>query len=174
MPCCLTGLLCQVKFVFAFCHAICHWTSLSDSQIKCTCDWTFSGELATPAQVSTRRYKGRAVKMVTSVVGRSVASVCTLPILFTVCMPEYTRPKMVCLLSSHGVGASVMKNCEAAAMGSSKAIRPEKCTRIPSFHSDELKHAGYLTAICVWARVCLFQQSLSSVLYQFLECYAWE
>ena len=37
--------------------------------------------------------------------------VATLPILFTMPMPLQTRPNMVCLPSSQGVTASVMKNC---------------------------------------------------------------
>lgn len=57
------------------------------------------------------RHRAFAFKMRTSVVGRSRASVCTFPSLLTTPMPEQTRPKIVCLPSSHGVGASVMKNC---------------------------------------------------------------
>lgn len=38
-------------------------------------------------------------------------SVCTLPSRLTTCMPDVTRPKMVCFPSSQGVGASVTKNC---------------------------------------------------------------
>lgn len=49
--------------------------------------------------------------MRTSVVGRSCASVCTFPNRLTTLMPEVTRPKIVCLPSSQGVGASVIKNC---------------------------------------------------------------
>lgn len=56
-------------------------------------------------------YKGRARMILTSVVGRSIALVCTFPMALILSMPEHTRPKMVCLPSSHGVGASVMKNC---------------------------------------------------------------
>lgn len=47
----------------------------------------------------------------TSVVGLSCASVWMLPSRFTTLIPEHTRPKMVCLPSSQGVGANVMKNC---------------------------------------------------------------
>ena len=46
-----------------------------------------------------------------SVVGLSVASVWTLLILLMTCMPELTRPKIVCLPSKWGVGAKEMKNC---------------------------------------------------------------
>lgn len=53
---------------------------------------------------------GRALSILTSVVGRSVASVCTLPSRLMVLIPPHTRPKMVCLPSSQGVGARVMKN----------------------------------------------------------------
>lgn len=37
-------------------------------------------------------------------------------------MPPATRPKMVCLPSSQGVGARVMKNCEAFVLGPALAM----------------------------------------------------
>ena len=40
----------------------------------------------------------------------SCAPVLTKPSFFTTVIPEHTRPKIVCLPSNHGVGASVMKN----------------------------------------------------------------
>lgn len=52
-------------------------------------------------------------------VGRSVASVCTLPRRLTTPMPLATRPNTVCLPSKKGVGASVTKNC-----GSSSSSHP--------------------------------------------------
>lgn len=55
-----------------------------------------------------------AVTILISCSGRSLASVDTLPMRSTVPMPAATRPKMVCLPSRWGVGASVMKNCEPA------------------------------------------------------------
>ena len=55
---------------------------------------------------------GLTLKILTAVVGRSLASVCTLPRRLTTPMPAHTRPKMVCLPSRNGVGARVMKNWE--------------------------------------------------------------
>jgi hypothetical protein len=55
-------------------------------------------------------YSTRARMILTASLGRSLPSVATSPILFTTLMPSETRPKMVCLLSNHGVGANVMKN----------------------------------------------------------------
>lgn len=59
--------------------------------------------------------------------GRSCASVGTSPMCFTMPMPSLTRPKMVCfpishslitvVPSSHGVGASVMKNWQPFVFG---------------------------------------------------------
>lgn len=43
---------------------------------------------------------------------RSCASVPTAPSRCTTRIPALTRPKIVCLLSRYGVGASVMKNCD--------------------------------------------------------------
>lgn len=43
---------------------------------------------------------------------RSCASTATAPSLWTTRIPEFTRPKIVCLLSRYGVGASVRKNCD--------------------------------------------------------------
>jgi len=44
---------------------------------------------------------------------RAGAPVWILPKRCTVPMPLYTRPKIVCLPSSQGVGANVTKNCTA-------------------------------------------------------------
>ena len=41
----------------------------------------------------------------------------TLPSFATFPMCALTRPKMVCFPSSHGVGASVMKNCDPLVFG---------------------------------------------------------
>lgn len=54
---------------------------------------------------------GLALRILTSVVGLSVESVCTFPRRFTTDMPEHTRPNIVCLPSKKGVGARLMKNC---------------------------------------------------------------
>lgn len=51
-----------------------------------------------------------ALKILTSSTGLSSAPVFTNPILLTTPIPLVTRPKIVCFPSSHGVGASVMKN----------------------------------------------------------------
>lgn len=50
-----------------------------------------------------------AVMMLTGSTGLSSLSVFTIPILLTTCIPSFTRPKIVCFPSSHGVGARVMK-----------------------------------------------------------------
>ena len=52
-----------------------------------------------------------ALRMVRSCTGLSSFPVCTEPMRSTTRMPSDTRPKMVCLPSSQGVGASVMKLC---------------------------------------------------------------
>lgn len=54
--------------------------------------------------------------------GRSDLSVSTKPMRLTTCIPEWTRPNIVCFLSSHWVGASVMKNCEPFESGPELAI----------------------------------------------------
>jgi hypothetical protein len=61
---------------------------------------------AAPARVGQSTLRAR--RILTSVVGRSVASVCTFPSRLTTAMPLQMRPKIVCLPSSHGVGARVM------------------------------------------------------------------
>lgn len=55
--------------------------------------------------------RGLALMMVMGVSGLSFLSVCTMPRRFITPIPVHTRPKMVCLPSSQGVGARVMKNC---------------------------------------------------------------
>lgn len=64
-----------------------------------------------PRLVGQPSYSAVALNIRTSVVGLSWASVWTFPNLLMTPMPEDTRPKMVCLPSSHGVGARVTKNC---------------------------------------------------------------
>ena len=59
--------------------------------------------------------------MLTSSTGLSSLSVLTKPSFFTTCMPLFTRPKMVCLPSNQGVGASVMKNWLPFVLGLSSA-----------------------------------------------------
>lgn len=54
--------------------------------------------------------------------GRSVASVLTLPIRSMMPIPEDTRPKIVCLPSSQGVGARVMKNWDPFVFGPAFAM----------------------------------------------------
>lgn len=51
-----------------------------------------------------------AFSILTSSMGLSFWSVSTIPIRLITSIPRSTRPKMVCLPSSHWVGASVMKN----------------------------------------------------------------
>ena len=65
-------------------------------------------------------------------------------------MPEQTRPKIVCLPSSHGVGASVMKNCKcqgqvnqggtlASGTATSKYNATDFCmVALAANHSDQL------------------------------------
>src|SRR5712671_3616712 len=48
--------------------------------------------------------------------------VAVLPILFTMSIPSVTSPKTLCLLSSHGVGTSVMKNWPPLVFGPLLAI----------------------------------------------------
>lgn len=59
----------------------------------------------------------RVARILSSSTGLSSAPVGTSPMRFTIAMPFLTRPKMVCLPSSHGVGASVMKNCDPLVLG---------------------------------------------------------
>ena len=53
----------------------------------------------------------------TSVAGRSPGTVCTRLILSTTSAPPMTSPKIVCLPFSHGVGPTVIKNCEPLVPG---------------------------------------------------------
>lgn len=59
---------------------------------------------------SSSPFNIRASRMRTSSTGRSSAPTLTRPILCTIFIPLLTLPKIVCLPSSQGVGASVMKN----------------------------------------------------------------
>ena len=54
--------------------------------------------------------------------------VAVLPIFFTTSMPSTTSPKTVCLSSSHGVAARVMKNWPPLVLGPRLAI-----DRMPGF-----------------------------------------
>jgi hypothetical protein len=63
-----------------------------------------------PLHKSSSPFNIRASRMRTSSTGRSSAPTLTRPILCTIFIPLLTLPKIVCLPSSHGVGASVMKN----------------------------------------------------------------
>lgn len=56
-------------------------------------------------------------KIFTSSCGRSRLSVGTRSMAMTTSIPSTTRPKTVCLLSSHGQGTVVMKNWEPAPVG---------------------------------------------------------
>eukprot|EP01052_Picozoa_sp_SAG31_P023028 SAG31_NODE_1865_length_7034_cov_1.932805_4_plen_151_part_00 len=63
----------------------------------------------------------------TSERGRSLVSHGTEPMRFTTSMPVLTLPNIVCLPSSHGVGANVKKNCDPFVLGPALAIE-----RIPA------------------------------------------
>lgn len=67
-------------------------------------------------------YSTRARMIVTSFTGLSCASVLTNPICLTTLIPSLTRPKIVCLPSRWGVGASVMKNCDPLVLGPELAM----------------------------------------------------
>ena len=58
----------------------------------------------------------------TSLFGRSFRPRGTFTIFSTTSWPSTTSPKMVCLPVSHGVGATVMKNCEPLVFGPAFAI----------------------------------------------------
>lgn len=64
----------------------------------------------TERHLTLKFQRSRALMIRTSPKGRSPASVCTLPNRLITSIPLLTRPKMVCLPSRCGVGASVMKN----------------------------------------------------------------
>lgn len=67
--------------------------------------------------------EGYALKTTTSETGLSVPTpVGTLPSLCTVDMPSLTRPKIVCLPSNQGVGASEIKNCDPLVLGPALAM----------------------------------------------------
>ena len=63
-----------------------------------------------------------ALESTSGLVGRSCASVATAPILLTTSIPAQTRPKIVCLPSRNGAGASVMKNWDPLVLGPELAI----------------------------------------------------
>lgn len=54
--------------------------------------------------------------------GLSISSVWTDSIELHTSMPFVTRPNTVCLLSSHGVGTVVMKNCDPLVPGPALAM----------------------------------------------------
>ena len=74
----------------------------------------------------------------TSRIGLSPGPVLTFPIASTTSIPPVTRPKIACLPSSHGVGASVTKNCEPPVFGPAFAIEriPGLSCRSPSPNSS--------------------------------------
>lgn len=83
----------------------------------------------------------RALIILTSSSGLSSAPVLTKPSFFTVLSPLFTRPKMVCFPSNHGVGASVMKNCDPLVLGPELAI-----LRIPApvcFRSERISSSNF-------------------------------
>lgn len=83
----------------------------------------------------------RALTILTSSSGLSSAPVLTKPSFFTVLSPLFTRPKMVCFPSNHGVGASVMKNCDPLVLGPELAI-----LRIPApvcFRSERISSSNF-------------------------------
>lgn len=71
--------------------------------------------------------EGYALMIFTSSTGRSWEFVSTIPTRFTMPIPWHTRPKMVCLPSSHWVGARVTKNWLPLVSGPALAI-----ARIPA------------------------------------------
>ena len=58
----------------------------------------------------------------TGVTGRSPGAVGTWVIALITSTPSMTSPKIVCLPFSHGVAATVMKNCEPLVPGPALAI----------------------------------------------------
>lgn len=54
--------------------------------------------------------------------GLSLWSVFTFSIAVQTSIPFVTRPNTVCLLSSHGVGTVVIKNCDPLVLGPAFAI----------------------------------------------------
>ena len=89
-------------------------------------------------------HTSRADTSITSAVGRSLASVVTLPSRFTVSIPAHTRPKMVCLPSREGQGARVMKNLgRKGGVGSWHHHAPRKHithTRVNQSHPHNTTH----------------------------------
>lgn len=88
-------------------------TGPSDDNHRCMCTQCtcLRDKYNSPRLDGQPSYSAVALNIRTSVVGLSWASVWTFPNLLMTPMPEDTRPKMVCLPSSHGVGARVTKNC---------------------------------------------------------------
>src|SRR5438445_9240524 len=75
--------------------------------------------------------------MRTSSRGRSPGPVSTAEIASTTSMPEVTRPKTVCLPSSHGHASAVtMKNCEPFVFGPAFAIASAPRTTLLSLNSS--------------------------------------
>src|SRR4051794_17289915 len=79
----------------------------------------------------------RTASIRTSSCGRSLLSFGTLEIVSTTSIPEVTRPKTVCLPSSHEASSAVtMKNCEPFVLGPAFAIASAPRTTRWSFASS--------------------------------------
>lgn len=91
------------------------------SRLICSCFTSYLVPGTFPYAVSSP-CTTRAFMIFTSSSGRFSAPVLTKPIFCTTRMPLLTLPKMVCLPSNHGVGASVMKNCEPFVLGPELAM----------------------------------------------------
>ena len=80
----------------------------------------FAGAAGVAGVAGTRRTVMRDI--LTGVVGLSSESRGTFDIASTMSCPVTTSPKMVCLPFSHGVGATVMKNCDPLVFGPELAM----------------------------------------------------
>lgn len=83
-----------------------------------------------PAQPHRRRYSTVTLVIFTSDsgTGLSFLSQRTASMSWMTFMPPVHRPKMVCLLSSQGVGTTVMKNCDCVErLRSGRRAEGKKC-----------------------------------------------
>ena len=121
---------------------------------------------------------GLADIIVTSVVGRAFASVCTLPNLWMVCMPLFTLPNTVCFPSRWGWGAKVIKNYIKFASNIkwvlssvSKANPPRHTVQSILAHTsagkmtltDEATFLGAFISISVWINQYIQSSYLASI-----------
>ena len=112
-----------------------------------------------------------ALIILISVVGLSFAPVGTAPMRLTASMPALTLPKMVCFPSSHGVGASVMKNCEPAGSPDRCVARVRACAVRVSVapargaeSSGRPAEAEAVRTVAVFAAVCHREHAGTDVL----------